>query len=798
MKKISKNESEQKNNLINQFFTFNNYEDDEDIEESFFDLKRNLLSFKEISKDNGSINLILQIFLFKANSSMKSGIKEMKEKKIEGIKKEILNIIKNHDTFRYFLYNNRIDEKILLKIIPHLKYEHIPKNSYFIREGDNSTQMFFILKGKVSFRKKIHNLRTENIIDNEKFTMGENSNFGYLDIIYERKRKLSSYSLENCHLIIIEKEIFKKYLEEKIVKSEAEKKSFITKFLKSHMTLASYKIDIIIQNIKTLHFRKGEIIYKEGSVNKSIYLVYKGEAKLIKQIKNGEFNLIGKLNDNIINLQKNAKKIDYLELIRNDKNENDDAINNPNYNYNMKYLKNKTKNKKSNSHLISDLLLEKQLYHDVEILGPGGLGGLEITTGELKTKYSMVSNSDYTTIFKFELKNIESHLKEFMLNLLCIFIQNEKNIHSRIKQIKYIDNNIIPLNCQKFKLKNIANNNLTISPLENDSVFIKQIQKINSKFDTNEGGFIKINNFNMELNTQKNLLKDKLKDNKIKDNRLDNILKEYDDKEKYRYKYNGVKMYHKPNMLNINDDISNYKFNKNGFLSDRTKITENENSKIKANNKFFIYSNGKEIIDLENKKLIKNMSQRDFTIKTLGIFDKVIANYRRRKEMLKLDIFSPNILRSSRERSKRGKTLDDNKKDNMLLKEVIILKNKNREINSYCNSIKKDSNKNKGMNRHFSGRNDINKKINKILMKQLNIYKSGKNKEIDDELYIVNKNFLKKLFDKNMNKYKKSNTIFNNNCNFKRNCKTKRMIYYNTGMFDMPFVSHLTLKNNKI
>ena len=302
----------------------------------------------------------------------------------------------------------------------------------------------------------------------------------------------------------------------------------------------------------------------------------------------------------------------------------------------------------------------------------------------------------------------------------------------------------------------------------------------------------------MELNTQKNLLKDKLKDNKIKDNRLDNILKEYDDKEKYRYKYNGVKMYHKPNMLNINDDISNYKFNKNGFLSDRTKITENENSKIKANNKFFIYSNGKEIIDLENKKLIKNMSQRDFTIKTLGIFDKVIANYRRRKEMLKLDIFSPNILRSSRERSKRGKTLDDNKKDNMLLKEVIILKNKNREINSYCNSIKKDSNKNKGMNRHFSGRNDINKKINKILMKQLNIYKSGKNKEIDDELYIVNKNFLKKLFDKNMNKYKKSNTIFNNNCNYKRNCKTKRMIYYNTGMFDMPFVSHLTLKNNKI
>ena len=149
----------------------------------------------------------------------------------------------------------------------------------------------------------------------------------------------------------------------------------------------------------------------------------------------------------------------------------------------------------------------------------------------------MISNTDYTTLFQFELKNIDSHLNEFMLNLLPIFLQNEKDIHSRIKQIKFIDNNIIPLNCQKLKLKN--NNitkNLSISPLENDEVFIKQIQKINNKFDTNEGGFIKMNEFNINLNRQKNLLKDKLKDNIIKDNKLVNLLKEFDEKEKSKLK----------------------------------------------------------------------------------------------------------------------------------------------------------------------------------------------------------------------------------------------------------------------
>ena len=91
--------------------------------------------------------------------------------------------------------------------------------------------------------------------------------------------------------------------------------------------------------MKTLHFRNGEIIYKEGNKNKSIYLIFKGEVKLIKKLKNGEFNLIGKLNENILNLQKKAEKINYIELIKNDNDSDDPNANNQNNNYNMKYLR---------------------------------------------------------------------------------------------------------------------------------------------------------------------------------------------------------------------------------------------------------------------------------------------------------------------------------------------------------------------------------------------------------------------------------------------------------------------------
>ena len=798
-------EEKNETNLINKLFSFEGLEDENDIIDNYFNLKRNIISLPELSKNNNTINIILSLFLFNANLMINDNNISKKEQKLELLKKELFKNIKNHDAFHFFLYNNKIDDKTLMKLIPNLKYEYILKNTNFSKEGDNSSKMYFILKGKVSFRKKINSLKSPKITDIEKYSLEDYQNFGQWDIIYERKRKLSFYSLENCHLISIEKEYFKKYLEEKIVKGDSEKKSFITKFLRSHTTLSAYKIEGIIQNIKTLYFRNGEIIYKEGDINRSLFLIYKGEAKLIKKIKNGEFHFIGKLNDNINNLQKKARKINYNELIKSDTNEDENKnLNDPNYIYNMKYLKPKNKTKEKTFPLTLDLLLDKQTYQDISILGKGCIGGLEITTGILKNKYTLVSNNDYTTIFQLELKMVDDHLKELMINLLPKFFQDEKEIHSRIKQIKYIDNNIIPLNCKKYKINDNANNYLS---LENNGNVIKKIRKINDKFDTNEGGFIIMNNFNMDLNNQKNLLKDKLKENRINDNKIDNLLREYDEKEKSKLKFTEVKMHKKPKIIKINENSSKYQINNsknnngnfynlnnNGFLSERNKYTSIENSKFNQSKKYFINSNKEK--DSKNKKLLKNMSERDFTKKTLEIFDKIIEIYRKRKEFSKLDIFSPIILKTdSSERSKRKKTLgDEMEKENMLLKEVIVLKNSgidsysaNKFINEYNDKIYTSNKK-----RYLSGRNNINKKLNKKKLKELNIYNYDSDEKKNEDIFIINKNFLKRIILKNMISKRNQKTFYTSN--FNKDFIKKRMIYYNTGKYDMPFVSQLTLK----
>ena len=81
------------------------------------------------------------------------------------------------------------------------------------------------------------------------------------------------------------------------------------------------------------------------------------------------------------------------------------------------------------------------------------MGGLEICTGITKFKYSLISNSDFTSVFKIDLRQLDGeHVTELMLNLLPMFIDLERKIHKQIKKLKYIDSNLIPEKCQKFSI----------------------------------------------------------------------------------------------------------------------------------------------------------------------------------------------------------------------------------------------------------------------------------------------------------------------------------------------------------
>ena len=650
MNKIFSEAKKEKEDLINKLFEERNINDD--INFDYFTLKRKLLISNGLKKDIQSLQLILDIFLYKAYSLIKNN------DEIRPIKKDLFLLIKNHDTFRYFLYNNNIDDNTLLKIIPHLKYKHFIENEIIFKEGEDSLYMYFILKGKVSVMNGSKKLNQIKVIK-------EKENFGQWDIIYHRKRKLSYYASEECHIIYIDKHIVRKYLQEKIIKGDNDIKTFATKFLKNNKINSFLKIERVINNMKILYYRKGEIIYKEGEENTNIYLVYKGETKLVKKIKNGEFTYIENLNDNIYKIQEKAKNLNYKNLISDEISE--------------KKLGNEESKNNNNT---PNIIIENSEYKTLAILGKGNIGGLEISTGIKNKKYTMIANHDYTTIIQIELYFIKDNINKFLLNLLPLFIQSEKDIHSRFKQIRKIENKM---------QTNYKNNNIdNLSLLNNNKYYINEIQKINKKLDINEGGFIIVNDFNIKLNNSKNKLKEQLIRSNKKYLEINMLANDYNKKEENRNNnYNQVKMMK-------NNNIKKYKLNLNIPIKCRSR-TYNKRIYFK-----------------------KNMSQKYFAKKTLENFDIVIENYRRRKDFLIRDFVNPQIIKTERANEKMEFNSDDNK----LLKEIIILNKKNnKEIEEY---------KGKSYNNQSSKYKDIKfkKRINSALLNKLTTFENKKENKI--------------------------------------------------------------------
>ena len=642
-------------------------------EEELRQFKVKLKTSKELSRERNIINFLIYLkTLNGVNPLINYSTHYIKDTtKIIALKtiKKIMELFTQMDIFFFYFKYYRIDEKIIQKLIPNLKYTFYPRNSILFKEGEFSTKFYFLLKGKISFKKKIysspeksHNSKPQFI---EKFKLGDNTHFGEWDIVYERKKKTTAFCEEDCHIISIDRDIFKEYLEQRVNKVESEFKILIKKTLMKYMRIPETKIDRFIQtDIQTLFFRRGEIIYREGDINTFLYIINSGEANLYQNFEKGEYSFMQNNQYSMDYIKNMAKRIDYKEIMEeafnkyahldinikhhSDKNHNDNSDDENNINIfdtsininnNKKIIneKNNNENKEKEINIDNktldtlklDLLLEKDNMKKILSLSKGSLGGLEICTGITKFKYSLITNSDFTSVFKIDLKKIEGeHLTELMINLLPLFIEYERKIHHQIKKLKFIDSNIYPENCQKYTRKNSTE--FFFKDEENDDKYKKRIQKIDKMFDTNEGGFIKMNNYNMNLQRKKNELKELIKENSRKDKKANIYLNSFINKQNSKFKFRGVKKI----MPIIPDlEIFDKKF-ENKYKIVKKKQSEKENEKnsdiyqTTINNKKYYYLIDNKILSgkEENKIKTKSCHKDNFiTKKTQEIFNNLYS-----------------------------------------------------------------------------------------------------------------------------------------------------------------------------
>ena len=770
-----------------------------------FQLILTLIKFNEINKDNN------------INNYIDNHNEEKQEKDLKDLINKIIKLIKSHRGLYNFISYYKIDDKLLFKIIPELQFQQREKNYIIWEENDNSTQVNFLLKGKISFSKKNNSSVEEKYIQNENI-------FGMLDVIYERKRKLSCICATECCYLSIEKEFFKKNIEEKVSRIELEKKSFLIKFFNKYLIIPLIKLErFIMKYVEILFFRKNDIIYKKGDTNKSLYLIFNGEANLMTNINEGEFFVLSNSNQSINRLQEMARNIDYINIIKNENNAENNKVNNNNK---IEYL---------------DFLLEKANYEVISTLSKGCVGGLEITTGMTKFKYTLISNTNFCAILKLNIEHLEDeHLKMLLINLLPDFIKSEKKIHHQIKNIKYIDNNIIPPSCQKYKdMSNLINNNvelksqnihksknynknyisLNITDNEDNKTYDKIIQKIDDRFDKNEGGFIKMNNFNINLCKKKYYLKEKIKNSKRNDITIINFIKKYKEENLNNLKNSSFKMNYLLNektikSANLYESILSKKYNnnqksfKNSYSKSELKtwnFPRSPKSKLSTNkNLFNMNMNFSKKEKKNNRAQSSKITKKQYINKLNEIFENYYKKKYLQKDYSKGDdnedhkLVSIQLIMNS---FKKNKNINLLKKKNNFIKEIVYMKeplSKDEKINT--NTLTYDSsdriNNTETINTltTYYRENKNLSKFNTINEFNFNENKFENNKNSERVIKIVNNKYLRDLFYINSNnntfKIKNRRKLLFNKIKDKKNIK-HRMIFYDTGHFDMPLATNL-------
>ena len=794
-----------------------------------------------------TVKLIKYIKLYKEMNTKKSHDIEGETMKKYLIDKIVLLLKSNRGMFNFFSFY-QINEKAINRLARGLHFVQKEKDDCIYYENDNSNKIYFLLKGKLCFKKYL-----DTPYERDAYQISENNIFGMFDVLYERKRKLSCLPLEECSYLTFSKDIFKLYMEENVSKVLSERKKFLLKFFKEYLPLPPTKIERYISNcVENLFFRKNDIIYKEGDKNISLYIIFKGEANLVSNLKKNDFDILPNFSLPMVKIKENAKNIEYGKLIDNCKKE-------------MQQNKEETidiSNFKNNNYRVMCTLSQGSIC-----------GGMEISCGITSFKYNLICNSDFCTIFQIKLELFEDeHLKTLMVNLLPNIISKERKIHKIKQNIKYLDNIINPPSCQEFKeskdiprllnnryksvktgqavfykkeqinkknfndlISNINDNNnisninpkpiktennifnkpkadekispnLIISVNENESnkTYQKLIKTIDDKFDINEGGFIKLSNYNLNLLIQKYFLKSQINNNKKLDMKVDNYIKICEEKERNNLKASNVKMNYLLNEETFKNNNENSMFNIKSFgiLKSPNKFRNKSANKSKIKlwnfqykNKFenknktfanFYINNFKSdiISKFSNRRTQRSVTRRKLQEEMNDMIEKIEKAYsikQARKNVKIKEIYDKLVsLKSISEEQKNGKHKKKLGSKNInFIKELIIMKKPSHK-DEYTDTLDKEDDS----------------------FNLIDINKENKEDQKNNVIKVINKNYLQDCFYNNLNRNQSKNNkreiqkikknffdeIYHNKY---KNYDKSRILLYNTGQFDMPLATNI-------
>nr|CAH69748.1 cGMP-dependent protein kinase 13-3 [Paramecium tetraurelia] len=194
----------------------------------------------------------------------------------ENIKK----LDKRKSPFDYQLMLNAFNEHFIFKSVPQSDIEYVvdqmfyctvPDGQFVFKQGDKASSYFLIERGQCQI-----------IINGElKKTLKSGDAFGELAMLYNAPRSASVRAVGDCAFWAIDRNTFRKVVEQQNQRSYEENREFMKK-VEFFSFLTEEQRDAISSVLITSVFKKGEIIVSEGDVANSFYIIKKGKVAIIK------------------------------------------------------------------------------------------------------------------------------------------------------------------------------------------------------------------------------------------------------------------------------------------------------------------------------------------------------------------------------------------------------------------------------------------------------------------------------------------------------------------------------------
>ena len=278
---------------------------------------------------------------------------------------------------------------------------------------------------------------------------------GDRDLYKKTNRSYSAYCQTDTHLFSLQKDIFDKYILEKMIRSEIQKKNFIVD--KLSIIKKDQHFFSLVSNINPLLYKKGQIIFTPFDKANYLYLVYQGECAICES-----------------------------EKIYTDKKE---------------------------------YLLDKPEMKIISILNEGGIGGLEGYQRDVNYENYMIVNAPMTVVLKLDITDFDDDRNKFRKSLEPLYFQQQRMLFSvKRKGILFqMGREINKFNEERLMLKNeIKNKNSSSKKNKSNNKVVAKIETNYKEMLTAQNSYKNIyNNSSKNKSSNKNNKKINISTNNI-------------------------------------------------------------------------------------------------------------------------------------------------------------------------------------------------------------------------------------------------------------------------------------------